>query len=70
MTIDDNYRSKNTKWYECRCSKNISIIISLNWYEYVTGEEILQSDQSRIIEEAQFTYPPLGKGFEKQIKAI
>ena len=42
--------------------------LKLIWY--VTGEEILQSDQSRIIEEAQFTYPPLGKGFEKQIKAI
>ena len=28
------------------------------------------SDQSRIIEQAKFTYFPLGKAFEKQIKTI
>ena len=27
-------------------------------YEYLTGEEILPSDQSRIIEHAKFTYSP------------
>ena len=37
-------------------------------FEYLTGEEILPSDQSRIIEQAKFTYFPLGKAFEKQIK--
>ena len=37
-------------------------------YEYLTGEEILPSDQSRIIEQAKFTYSPLDKGFEKEIK--
>ena len=39
-------------------------------YEYLTGEEILPSDQSRIIEQAKFIYSPLGKAFEKQIKII
>ena len=39
-------------------------------YEYLTGEEILTSDQSRVIEQAKFTYSPLGKAFEKQIKTI
>ena len=29
---------------------------------------ILPPDQSRIIEQAKFTYSPLGKAFEKQIK--
>ena len=33
------------------------------------GEEILSSDQSRIIEEAKFTYS-LRKSFEKQRKTI
>ena len=28
-------------------------------YEYLTGEEILPSDQSRIIEQVTFTYSPL-----------
>ena len=37
-------------------------------YEYLTGEEILPSNQQRIIEQAKFTYYPLGKAFEKQIK--
>ena len=32
--------------------------------------EILPSDQSRIIEQAKFTYLPLGKEFEKQTKPI
>ena len=39
-------------------------------YEYVTGEDILPSNQQQIIEQARFTYSPLGKAFEKQIKTI
>ena len=39
-------------------------------YEYLTGEDILPSDQSRIIEQDMFTCSPLGKAFEKQIKMI
>ena len=38
--------------------------------EYLTGEEILPSNQKQIIEQAKFTYFPLGKVFEKQIKTI
>ena len=37
-------------------------------YRYLTGEEILPSDQSRLIEQAKFTYSPLGKAFEKKIE--
>ena len=39
-------------------------------YEYLTGEEILPSDQSRIIEEARFIYSPFDKSFVKQIQTI
>ena len=39
-------------------------------YEYITGEDILPSNQQQIIEQAIFTYSPLGKAFEKQIKTI
>ena len=39
-------------------------------YEYLTGEDILSSNQQQIIEQARFTYSPLGKAFEKQIKTI
>ena len=39
-------------------------------YEYLAGKEILPSDQSRTIEQANFTYSPLGKALEKQTKTI
>ena len=39
-------------------------------YEYLTGEEILPSHQRRVIEQATFTYSPLGKVLEKQTKTI
>ena len=50
----------------------ISALLSgkIDKYEYLTGEEILPSNQQQIIEEAKFTYSPLGKAFEKQTKTI
>ena len=39
-------------------------------YQYLASEEILPSNQSRIIEQANFTYSPLDKAFEKQIKTF
>ena len=55
-----------------RESAEISALSSgkLDKYEFLSGEEILPSDQTRIIEQAKFTYSPLGKAFEKQIKTI
>ena len=37
---------------------------------YLTGEDILSSNQQQVIEQAKFTYSPLGKAFEKLIKTI
>ena len=34
----------------------------------ISGEDILPSSQQQIIEQARFTYSPLGKIFEKQLK--
>ena len=42
----------------------------LHKYEYLTGEDILPSNQQKIIEQTKFTYSPLGKAFDKQIKTI
>ena len=42
----------------------------LHKYEYLTGEDILPSNQQEIIEQARFTYSLLGKAFEKQMKTI
>ena len=36
----------------------------LDKYEYLIGNEILSSDQSRIIEQANFTYSSLGNASE------
>ena len=36
--------------------------------EYLTGEDILPSNQQQMIEQAKFNYSHLGKAFEKQIK--
>ena len=35
-------------------------------YEYLTGEEILPSNQREIIKEVKFAYSIVGKTFEKQ----
>ena len=37
-------------------------------YEYLTCEEILPSNQKQIIEKTKFSYSPLGKVFEKEMK--
>ena len=39
-------------------------------YQYLIGEKTLPSDQRRLIEQVKFTYSPLGKALEKQIKTI
>ena len=39
-------------------------------YEYLTGQEILPSNQQQIIQQAKFNYSPLGKALEKQRKTI
>ena len=39
-------------------------------YEYLTGKEILPSNQQQIIQQAKFNHSPLGKALEKQIKTI
>ena len=72
MTIDDKIKDEKL-WYDInREAAKISALSSgkIDKYEYLTGEEILPSNQSRIIEQAMFTYFPLGKAFEKQIKTI
>ena len=54
--------------------KSYNIILiekgKLHKYEYLTGEDILPSTQQQIIEQTKFTYSPLGKAFDKQIKTI
>ena len=72
MTIDDQIRDEKLQYDINREAAKISALSSnkIGKYEYLTGEEILPSNQKQIIEEAKFTYYPLGKAFEKQIKTI
>ena len=72
MTIDDKIRDEKLLYDINREAANISALSSgkIDKYEYLTGQEILPSDQSRIIEQAKFTYFPLGKAFEKQTKKL
>ena len=67
MTINDQIREKNLQYDTDREAAKISALSSgnLHKYEYLTGEDILPSNQQQIIEQAKFTYPPLGKAFEK-----
>ena len=67
MTIDDKIRNEKLHYDIKSEAAKISAISSrkIDKYEYLTGEEILPSDQSRIIEQAKFTYSPFVKGFEK-----
>ena len=41
---------------------------NIDQYGYLTGEEILPSDQRRVIEKGKFVYSPLGKVLEKPTK--
>ena len=73
MTIDDEIKDEILLYDIKKEAAKISALLSakIDKYEYLTGEEILPSDQSRIIiEQLKFTYSPLGKAFEKQIKTI
>ena len=73
MTIDDHIRDEKLQYDINREAAKISALSSgkIDKFEYVTGEEILSSsNQIQILEQAKFTYSPLGKTFEKQIKTI
>ena len=72
MTINDQVRDEKLQYDINREAAKISVLSSrkIHKYEYLTGEDILPSNQQQIIEQAKFTYSPLGKAFEKQIKTI
>ena len=72
MTIENQIKDEKLQYDINREAAKISALSSgrIGKYEYLTGEEILPSNQKQIIEQAKFTYSPLGKAFEKQTKTI
>ena len=72
MTIDDQIRDERLQYDINREAGKISALSSkeFNKYEYLTGKEILPSNQKQIIEQPKLTSSSLGKPFQKQTKAI
>ena len=72
MTIADQIRDEKLQCDINRRAAKVSALSTgkIDKYEYLTGEEILPSNQQKVIEQAKFTYSLLGKAFEKQAKAI
>ena len=63
MTVDDWIGDEKLQYGINRDAAKISALSSckIDKYEYLTGEEILPSNQKKKIEQAKFTYSPLGK---------
>ena len=72
MIIEDQIKDEKLQYDINREAAKISALSSgkLDEYEYLTGEEILPSNQKQIIQQAKFNYSPLGKAIEKQRKTI
>ena len=72
MTIEDQIRDEKLQYDINREAAKISALSSckIDKYEYLTGEEILPSNQQQITEQAKFTYSLLGKAFERQTNTI
>ena len=72
MTINGQIRDQKLRYDISREAAKISASSSgkVHKYEYLTGQDILPSNQQQIIQQAKFTHSPLGKAFEKQIKTI
>ena len=72
MTIECQIKDEKLQYDINREDARISASSSgkIDKYEYLTGEEILPSNQQQIIQQAKFNYSPLGKTLEKQIKTI
>ena len=70
MTVDDKIKDEKLPYNINREATKIALLSGkIHKYDYLTGEEIIPSDQSRIIEQAKFIYCPLDKAFKKQIKS-
>ena len=65
MTVDDQTSDEKLQFDINREAVKITALSSkkFNKYEYLIGEEILPSNQKQMIEQAKYTYSPLGKAF-------
>ena len=72
MTIDDKIKYEKLQYNINREAAKASALSSgkIDKYEYLTGEEILPWNQRRVMQQARFTYCPLGKASEKEKKRL
>ena len=72
MKIDDQIRDEKLQHDINKETAKISALSpnKIDKYEYLTEDEILPSNQKKIIEQTKFTYSPLGKTYGKEIKTI
>ena len=72
MTINEQIRDEKIQYDINRKAAETSALSSgkIDKYEYLTGKEILPSNQKQIIEQTKFNYSPLVKAFENQTKII
>ena len=72
MKINDKIRDEKLHYDINREAAKISALSSgtIDKYEYLTGEEILLSNQRQIIEQANFKYSLLGRALVRQRKTI
>ena len=70
MTNPDKIRDEKLQYDINREAAKISALSTGKFDEYLTGEEMLLSNQKQIIEPAKFTYSLLQKAVEKQAKLI
>ena len=71
MVIDDKCADAKLQYEYNREAAKISALSSgkIDKYEYLTGEEILPSNQRRITEQAKFAYSSLGKANKNDLRA-
>ena len=68
MTINDQIRDEKLQYDINREAAKISALSSgkIHKYEYLTGEDIIPSNQQQIIEQAKFIYSPLAKALKNK----
>ena len=72
MTVNDQISDEKLQYDINRKTAEISALSSgkIDKYKYLAGKEILPSNQQQIIEQAKFTYSPLGKAFKNKQKQL
>ena len=70
MIIEDKIRDEKLQYdINRKAAKTVTLSSrKIDKNEYLSGEETIPSGQRIVIEQAQFTYCPLGKSFRKMNK--